>query len=108
MNSPQQESSQMNPPPTTSSPRRRGYLSSLMNTARNTLTSASQHFTPEEQQKLNECKMIVRNKGVNKVTSIMGMGGKRRRRTKTRKHKSRKHKSRKHKTRGRKSRRRKH
>ena len=108
MNSPRPESSQMSPPPMTSPPRRRGYLSSLMNTARNTLTSASQHFTPEEQQKLNECKMIVRNKGVNKVSSMVGRGGKRRRRTKTHRRKTHRRKTRRRKTRRRKTRGRKH
>lgn len=92
--------------PSPSRPRR--YLSSLMNTARNTISSASQHFTPEEQEKLNECKMIVRNKGVNKVSSMVGMGGKRRRRTKTHKRKTHRRKTHRRKTQRRKTRRRKH
>jgi len=79
--------------------KKQGFFSNLIDRASKTVSSAAQHFTPEEQTKLRECKMIVRNKGVNKVTSIMGMGGKRRRRTKTHRRKTRKHKTRKHKTR---------
>ena len=98
------------PPPASTMPtsRPRKYFSSLMNTAKNTLSSASQHFTPEEQQKLNECKMIVRNKGVTKVSSMIGMGGKRRRRTKTHRRKTHRRKTHRRKTHRRKTHRRKH
>ena len=72
-----------------------GFFGNLFGTASNTV---QKHFTPEEQQQLNECKMIVHNKGKSKMGGIMGMFGGKRRRTKTHKRKTHKRKTHKRKS----------
>lgn len=82
-----------------------GFFGNLFGKASSTV---QQHFTPAEQQQLNECKMIVRNKGRSKMGGIMSMFGGKRRRTKTHKRKTHKRKTHKRKTHKRKSHARKH
>jgi len=72
-----------------------GFFGNLFGKASSTV---QQHFTPAEQQQLNECKMIVRNKGRSKMGGIMSMFGGKRRRTKSHKRKTHKRKTHKRKT----------
>ena len=92
--------------------KRQGFFSNLFGRASKTVSSAAQHFTPEEQTKLRECRMIVHNKGTQKVTGMLGIGGKRRRskthRRKTHRRKTHRRKTHKRKTHKRKTNRRKH
>ena len=89
--------------------KKQSFLGKLLGKASSTV---QQHFTPEEQTKLRECKMIVHNKGTQKFTGMIGFGGKRRRtkthRRKTHKRKIHKRKTHKRKMHKRKTNRRKH
>lgn len=105
----QMQPNQPNQPTQPTQEKKQSFFGKLFGKASSTV---QQHFTPEEQTKLRECKMIVHNKGTQKFTGMIGIGGKRRRtkthRRKTNKRKTHKRKMHKRKTHKRKSHARKH